>query len=275
MKELAVMKYEAGLDYLTVVSHSHEGAALIDRYGWAVVEREEDNGGIIKSKFIGGYDGYQVNQMFYGVRADGAMIRVSGPKAIELAEAMDWRHVHPTRVDAQVTVWYETHDPGEAEANYLKAMLYRAENPKLQLAIPKLLKTQDHGSNLMMGSRSSPKYGRNYDKYAESRDDYYYGAWRYEVEFKADAAKEALRQLRLCNYDPGCVSGLVVGQWISWGVPLPSSCGAGIDPVALSRAKTDAASQLQWLGDQVSGTVDKLCKAGYREAVLAALGLDD
>lgn len=271
---METMKFEAGLDYLTVVSHTQEGAAQIDRYGWAMVEREEDNGGLIKSKFIGGYDGYQINQLFYGVRADGAMIRVSGSKSLELAEAMDWRHVHATRVDVQVTVWFESYDPGLAEWNYRNATAYREANPKLQLAVPKLLKTERHGSNLMMGSRSSPKYGRHYDKYAESGDDYYYGAWRFECEFKAEAAREAIKALEMCHLDPGCISGLVVGQWAAWGVPLPSSCGAGIDQVALSRTATDAEAKLRWLGDQVRGTVDKLIAAGQEAEVRRILGLD-
>src|SRR5687768_853879 len=106
-----VMRWEAGIDYLTVVSNDLSGSGQLDALGWAMVEKAEQEGGIVKSALIGGYEGYLVNQSFYGVRYDGCMVRMSGQGAEWLARAVDWQKAHATRIDVQITAWFDSYDP--------------------------------------------------------------------------------------------------------------------------------------------------------------------
>ncbi len=269
-----LVRWEAGLDYLTVVSNSQFDSAQLDKLGWAMVEQAEAEGGIIKPAMIGGYEGYMVNSSFYGVRYDGCMVRVSGAGALGLAQAVDWWFAHPTRIDVQITAWFDSYDPCLAEVNYAEALSYREANPKLQLAHPVLIKGGAKGSTLILGSRSSPKYGRHYDKYAESKDDYYYGAWRWECEYKADGAQEVVRRLSECDWDHRACAGIVVGQWEAWGCWIPTGLGTGAEPIVLSRRKSDVETRLQWLREQVGPSVRELMDLGHTKKVIEALGLD-
>lgn len=266
---------EAGMDWLTAVSRNEIGGRNLEEL-YRVREAEAVTVGFLPTfdqKY--GYEGFRCGKLFFGRRGESSMLIVSSSDAQQLAQVIDWENCHATRIDLQVTSW---RNYVENWAETQKAALENAIEANTGNKLPEpvlIVPRKGKGQTLAVGSRSSPRYGRLYDKGAESGDEYYASSWRYEVEYKGDAATHILRALRTARFGTDFILRSVAGQFDAWHISRTFNTQSPIRPAPLGKRRTDVQRKLDWLNKQVRGTVDKLRELGLELDALAALGFLD
>ena len=266
---------EVGMDWLTAVSRNEKGGANLEELYYVWEAQAVVVGFIPRFEQRYGYEGFRCGSFFFGRRGASTMLIVSSADALGIAPVVDWENCHATRIDLQVTSW---RDFVANWAQIQKENLVRAieENTGNKLPEPVIISPREgKGDTLAIGDRSSPRFGRLYDKGAESDDEYYANSWRYEVEYKGAAVAHILRGLRQARFSARYILNTVAGQYDNWRIERTFAAESPIRPAALGRRKTDTDRKLEWLSTQVRGTVDKLRKLGLELDVLAALGFLD
>lgn len=269
------MRCEAGVDYLTVVaSLDCPDKAQVVAYGHKLIKEEQSNGNSIKEGIRLGYAGFKCGGVFVGEADQGALVQVSGFTANKAVKLYKGTKAKITRIDLQVTVWYDSDTPeiirryasvAEADASVSD------ERTKRQIR-----KVEDNagGFTLYIGSRTSAYFGRLYDKYAETKDESYRQALRFEIEVKQERAEQLFRQFTTVNRAKTERIKSFVAEWYgSRGVYVPFLFKANkmaLEP--LSREKSDNTRRLAWLKNQVRHTVLELRKTVDDTVILEALG---
>lgn len=268
--------YDSGVDWLTLSFPA--GNEHLDR----AMRRSELalqalSGGMenIKESCWQGYAGFQSYGYFSGIREDGLIIRASGREA-KLAEKIcreeSW-DARCTRLDLQVTckVDREADDFGERVQSQVAAA--EAAIPKQRQKNLAAYKVRGASSGGTIGSRTSERYSRFYDKTAEQRGKVEPGLWRFEVEFKGQQARLMYKMLMQA----------ASGRWLALSVVKTTFELHGVDmgwigasePLELPSTyrQNDDERRLNWLKSHVSKTVAELIERGHKEQVLEALGL--
>lgn len=263
-----------GVDWVTATTHEQNkvDALAHDWQVWlencrAVGDEEKPTGKL-------GYKGFEVQHVFFGVREDGCMLVASGWPADIWAEVVHTYGWHVTRLDVQVTGVVEGADETYSERIAANAVEARADRAGGRPRKVTRIAGYGDGDTVAVGSRHSQQYGRVYDKHAETPSDYPQGAWRYEVEFKAEAAEAALEAVMTAADKEQAVAGLVRGFYERRGLALPWHAGDQIVTIPTARIETGDERSLKWLSANVAPTVARLVKRGKRDDVLKALGLD-
>lgn len=223
-----------------------------------------------------GYEGWTCGPVSFGSRGDGHLLRVSGPSADAVSRWLPEDGYNVSRLDVAHTVWV-----GEGVYNVRGAVEESARAAAAGALSPVrrhvgLIDSGPEGQTLTVGSRTSVQYGRVYDKWRESGDDYYQGAWRFEVEYKAPLAKQVAQQLP-ADQRRGASIAATVGQWFgARGVDVPAALGGdSVAAVLPSRRSRSDQETLDWIRVQVAPPVSRLICAVGRDEVLYALGLHD
>ena len=218
-----------------------------------------------------GYHGEKSGPVAFGTRYDGVIMIVSGCDAGDAFDKCYLQGVRLSRLDLQVTVRYDPARVRLAREQYSTA-ISKSKGDRRNCGLSIVLNSEG-GSTVYVGSRSSQAFGRLYDKHAESKLAHYDGCWRWEVEYKGDAARATGAFLRAAVDWRSRVAEIVFQFYVLRGLdPPPFQLGAGL-PVYPIRPPTSVERQLEWLRTQVKGTVDELRAEGQYEELLAALGL--
>lgn len=262
---------EAHVDWITVTAGTGEGGPRLLDYGGALLASEREKGNFGRATNFEGYHGTQSTHLFVGWRLDGTCIRLGGG----LARAR-WRDVveqatNVTRLDLAVTVKRTPPDDDLARTywNSLPAARTGAGRPTDYT----LLQSRLGGQTLYCGSRASERFGRIYDKYRESKGHYPEGSWRFEIEYKGQAAKEVSAYLRGFADLGARIAGIVERRFFEWGIITPWSdvkyswCETYIPP------KTDNESRMKWLREQVRLSIEKMATGYTADEIRLALGL--
>lgn len=158
----------AGVDWITCTATSAPGRANLTRL-WAKYSAQEGRkGAVTKKSAFQGFQGAGCGSVFFGRREEVLLLRVSSGLADEVFAELDLGEVKMTRIDLQLTFRLAAYDGGIAEV-----LAHRREKGRADQSVP-LKPTQDlhmgfgKGDTLSIGSRSSPRYGRIYDKQKES-----------------------------------------------------------------------------------------------------------
>jgi hypothetical protein len=251
-----------GVDYVTLTAKTPASIGKLKMYGDAQVALLEREGFHVKPSRPMGYDGWQVGPVFLGARFDGFMLRVSGQMAHEAARLWD-EDIHCTRLDVQATLkHFPAWSPwgkislGVAEA-YQKANPRRGGYPHGRLE-----DGRGKGDTVKVGSRTSDRYGRLYDKEKESLDPVYDGCWRYEVEYKGDYALLACRTLRASQFSAREAGRMALAEYKAWGYPIPETELQMCEPLAVDSPKSDVERRKAWLRRQVGPTILSLLAQG-------------
>ncbi len=271
------VKAEAGIDWLTVtVPRDAEGA-----HGWYHQLRSEHRSVLVSEmelepRRINGYEGYAAGKLFLGERYDGYCAQATS------ATANAWfdRLYHPqqsiARLDAQVTVWYEH----PLAVTWVSSQAERCEAANLRAPVTRrrtltVYTNNKGGATLYLGAPSSDQRGRIYDKGAESGEEAYQAAYRYEVQLRDKLAEAWAAALR------GSGSGraaYLAGAVLTWFQTRGASCpDVGTLDVRIPRVsvgyETATQRRLRWLDEQVRPAVAKLLVTVPEADILAALGL--
>lgn len=266
---------EAGIDYITV-SATGDQARFVQQAAERLGRRRERLGDSPKPFSALGYDGVSVGPVFFGFREDGrSLFRVSGPVAGEAFDLVATNEMHFTRIDIQMTI-----RPGGLFLNPNLAKTVLRESNRRRLANPnqnyshvRMIDGNGKGDTVMVGSRSSGKYARIYDKDAESGDDRYAGCWRYELEYKAEYANLVRDQLVDEYNREQVIVDLIVSQMEVWEIPAFVSRGKHRPLRGAPSLPTDNERSLEWIRTQVLPTIRRLRDAGLQAELDELLNL--
>lgn len=262
----------AAVDWITVTSSTPDHTEYLLGEGHRLLQQEVRNGATEQKSGFQGYTGRAAGSVFWGLRKDGALLRHSGPGAHSTCELLDWARVKATRVDVQVTARYgEYHDDLAARTSQLVSERQKMDDPRVPPS-PDFRKRHGRGDEFRVGARSSPRYGRLYDKWRESGEDWAKYAWRWECEFKKMVAPATVLTLARHGWSPEACASVVNAQWRAWHLNPPWRGGALPVAGSIGRRDSDPERVLRWLKTQVAPAVEKLIVAGYEDAALTALG---
>jgi DNA relaxase NicK len=124
-----------------------------------------------------------------------------------------------------------------------------------------------------LGSRTSERYGRVYDKLAESRDEHYRHCWRWEVEVKGEPAGNLADRLVDAPDAAGQMLALLSDYFSTAGVAPPLIVPRLGERWQIATRSTDDARRLRWLAEQVRPVLDGLTARGWGTDARSALGL--
>jgi DNA relaxase NicK len=223
-----------------------------------------------------GYRGVVCGKCFLGERDDGILLRSTGGVSTTFFESVYISDMHVSRLDLQCTVWIENGANHLGRDARMQAAYHRATHPRDAKRKIVAWDDEDSGYTLYIGSKSSAHFCRLYNKEAESGDEYYKGAWRYEVELHNDAATDAARYLLENGLSLEQVIASTVRQYYTGrGVAVPWYTAEERNALRpLLVMESDDGRSLKWLAAQVRPTVARLLRKGYTASVIEALGLD-
>ena len=275
-----VLYWHAAIDYLKISAPLYEAdqfplwrkylrRAVAESDG-AYKERENAKSG---TYYGTGFDG----GAFVGFdERQGLLMYAAGTTAHSLALSLPFEPASVPRLDLQVTVWLAEDDESVAERTNTLAMERRKPNDRQP--IPHLRKGNGLGDTFYAGCRkgNSSNFVRVYDKYRrdapKDRNEVWRNAWRYEVELHNRRAKPAFFELKAHQFGASETAAMVRKLCAQRYVDVPKTDGAQpFDAGLLPRPKTDDASRLRWLRDQVRPALDKLQASGYNQEYLSAL----
>lgn len=273
------VSYEASVDYVTTTWPFPMAQTPLPEPGVIVAwarERASKHAATfwVKSWAWQGYVGWQVGPVCWGQKLDSTIVRCSGPAAQDWFKAGLPIGHNVSRIDLQCTVWGRQVIDDEIARHNEAALKYREGREGKPYAV-RLVKSFGDGDTLYIGSRTSQLFVRLYNKQAESKgDDFYKGAMRFEVELKDETAKTVAHRISREKADAGAVLEYLGGFLSARGVLLPVG-GSVLGTVLLfgNKERGDLETSLLWLEQQVSPTVKRLLREGYRTEVLQALGL--
>ena len=262
---------ECQLDWLTLTAVTRHKQVWLVTTGRQAAQQEQERGGIMRDWSWRGYVGEHCGAVTCGHREDSTILQLSGPIADTLHKTAFAYADRCTRIDLQVTA----HDDDARAAWAINAYL-AAVQPGLEPGLPakrSLITDGDGGSCFYCGSRTSDRFGRLYNKGAESGEDHYGGCWRWEVELKGDAAQRVATMLTDAEDPSAMIRGMVHSFWTERGIQVPWPAQDVPVPRSSPVENTDVQRMLDWLNHQVAPTVVRLAEGGYIDETIRALGI--
>ncbi len=225
-----------------------------------------------KEEYRDGYRGHALGKFFVGTGRQGMAMYASGAWSADLLEAR-LRYQNAPRLDIQVTLWYQDDIATQLIDASAEATLAHREARKLPPYAVRRISSFGGGDTLYIGSRTSEKYIRIYDKMREKKEPDYENSIRFEVELKGETARMYVHE---------CDDAFPQQEWWyskvrtmlrEYGISLPDCVP---DTYAVPEYKKESAtleSRLAWLSSQVAPTVAKLARNGHVADAIDALGL--
>lgn len=261
---IPVKDLTVAVDWLTVTTSEAEKSATLIHNLFSTVGVSQIIQGISRPWHFCGYHGKAFDGLRYGLRGDDEAIVILSGKAA----ATYWSKVAPTRgkctrIDLAVTCALEQADYNVGQRAYLDASSAFAGKSSV-------VYNSRGGSTCYIGSRTSQKFARLYDKGAE--EGMQPGElWRYEIELKKPLSEVAVDHLLRAKDPAGWIAQYVWMIFTGRGIkPLFTSTNAQC-AIEVEASITSVAQKLQWLSSQVAPTVGRLIVEGYEVEVLDAL----
>lgn len=267
---------EIGVDWLTMTLP--RGASSYGswcRQAARAVQYLEDDGNERKDMRLLGFDGFLCGSVFYGENEARSLLRISSAWADRLFTMTYHPEAHYSRLDLQVTWSFSEERQGHATGIYSDLVLRNEGKEGKQRLKARLVTDNDGGSTCYVGSRQSTAFGRIYNKGAQSDEERYRNAWRYEVEYH-NALATAAAGVLWSHYEQSrqWIASNVAGWFDKRGILAPWQRAAWLGALPPSqRPSTDVSTKLAWLERQVRPTVLFLLENVPRRAILEALGL--
>jgi hypothetical protein len=235
----------------------------------AVAVMEQKRGFEWKDARFFGYEGEQCGRILYGKRTDGALVRLTSSLAHDEAMLFEPDAAHCTRLDIQVTA-----ELAGAHPDFLKR-IYESQGASngVQGRPSKYthIRSTDGGQTLYVGSRSSMRFGRVYDKGVEQKSHEPGRCFRWELEIKDVLADQAVAMLVGSVDVQRSILGLVGSFFSERNVPVLWSVPSIEEKFIIPRIVTDDASSLKWLRGPVATTVARLMETVGPEQTISAL----
>jgi hypothetical protein len=270
-------RVEAGIDWLTLTLRPD--ATGYTQWRGHCLERLQlwvGAGNLLKSTSRLGYEGLSCGGAFVGEREDGSIAIYTGGLAAHAYVETYHPGVRCSRLDAEVTIRLSDDDPTYGQHRYSEAIRANDLLPEKRQRKLREYKTHKGGATYYIGSRSSPEYGRIYDKMRESKEDHYINCWRYEVECHNECSTKLYHYLHVVDIPlPGVIKSFVARWYTRRGVLCPfwlEGCPDALWPKVTD--KSDASRRLKWLREQVAPAIRTLRLVSNDATIAEALGID-
>lgn len=272
-----VTRVECGIDWLTLTlpleaaQYTEWRTTCIERLGlW------HDAGNFLRSTKRLGYDGIGCGGSFVGERYDGSIAIYTGALAGRVFNDVYHESAHCSRLDAQVTMQLSEDDPVFGQRRHTEADIANQRLPESRRRKLPFAGEINGGKTYYIGARSSPCFGRIYDKMRESKDQHFDNCWRYEVEAHNSEATTLFKYLHVVDVPLPAVIKAYVARWfVRRGVSCPFWLDGCPDPMwATIRDKPDNERRLEWLRHQVRPAIRTLRQAADDSTIAEALGID-
>jgi len=262
---------ESQTDWLTATckgpEHWYDWITVGERLLW----EEQARGNKRQAWGLRGYRGSRCGRAATGSQEGSNIIALSGDlAAIELSNVVPLAS-HVSRLDVAVTLRLTDGD-GELEARlygeYIGGRQARGRPVKASL-----VQASDGGATFYLGSRSSERFCRVYNKAVESGEARYERCHRAELELKGDVGDRVAHLLLDVADRPAWCQAYTHRYLTEHGLtpPFPTSGSQTLVP-GFSR-RSDADTRLAWVAQQVAPTVDWLLRTGHADALERALGV--
>lgn len=262
-----------GVDYLRLTATDHAPFPAWDAILLPEFLAEEQAGKKPIYRWMLGYYGRLGEHCFLGKNDTGCMVQLSGALAWDRWYDAGNHSPRCTRMDLQVT-WPVDDEPGL----YIRHMYDEGKafpNVNGRPAALQLTDTPEGAKMLTVGSRQSLLYGRMYDKGRESRMDAYQGCVRWEIEVKAEAARDLNAYMREHKNEAGTTRAIVKEFWQKRGMMPFWDTYEGLEGKPPVKRTRTVETKLAWLKAQVAPTMAFLLKEGKTEEAIRALFLEE
>lgn len=268
------LRWTGGLDWFQCTytdSRNPEAAMLAYQTAVYAVAAAYDSSARAAAWGAQGYRGEKVGKASYGVRADGAMLQVTGAWAL-----------HPTllavpytgvpRTDYAVTIWGLPEGaavPRETGAAS-RAMAALAKRRPWDVTI---YDGGRKGDTSYLGARTSKTFVRVYDKGREAGEPEYEGAIRFEVQSRNEYSAANLHYYTGGDNAPHRTLAIVQRELSNKGVSLPVNLQlvAPEAPANPGKDLSTADRTLKWLVEGVAPSVARLQDEGVPYELLHRL----
>jgi DNA relaxase NicK len=268
-----VEEVTAGVDWLTVRTDDEKNGADLLRLSWAILEEQTGSLPPPKEAKLLAYRGWRAGPLGFMANGQRCLLSLAGSLAQSYLKRVAEIEVTATRLDLAVDVLLFSAAP-VAALRY--AQLIREERAGTREGYkPKscLITGSDGGSTLYLGNRSGRLFARLYDKGVQSGAAVSGTLWRYEVEYKQDAARAAYVGLLEADRQRDYILRRVHRHFQDRGVPPLFHVWRRAAPLERYKEATTPIDQLHWLKTQVAPTVGRLRLAGFEQDVYNVLGL--
>jgi len=267
---------EIGVDWLRLTTHDYDVAVKLENIAERAWLDECARRATRKQRSMLGYDGWGCEHIFFGSRADGWLLQITGAVADDYYAESLGIGANCTRIDLQVTcrLFEDNINYGKHQLELME--LERSLGRCSSTTKPKLIDGRGlDGDTVQLGKRVSDKFGRLYDKYRQSLEDIYYRCWRYEVEYKGEVAKSVYAALEK-SPSKTRIRDIVCSQWNDWGFGVFDVQWSYYKPHEYRRSSYETEKMLNWLAKQVAPSIKKARSNGVGvDEILAVLGLID
>lgn len=259
-----------GVDWLTCTYADRISGQWAATRAVHLLQAEKRAGNDMVPWGMAGFKGWKAGHIQCGERGDEFIVRLGGEVA-----AMEWskfykRCSNVSRIDIQVTTRSALEPRLRIRKYHQQARRFKKKNPHGP-AVSLYIGDGD-ASTLYIGQRSSNRFGRIYDKGAQSKLDHWKGSVRAEVELKNELAGVCADAL-IAQAEPTNRIGSECSQFFrDRGVPLETNWRDGATS-SCSQEPTDHQRRLSWFQAAGRGAAQKLIADNMGEELLRALGL--
>jgi DNA relaxase NicK len=261
---------DVGVDWITATvrpgSKMKVAGDFVERWYW----ERQNNGWVGKAWKWNGYSGSTCDGISYGRRDDGFICRLSGSMALNHWKTLALYADNVSRLDLQVTAqdnigFNDWHRAARTDSR---------TDARVMGGITKttMIESTPRGGTFSIGSRSSDRYFRVYDKTAESEGEYPEHCWRWEVEYKAALASSVASGLMTKQSETNAILARIRSDFWAYQVTVPVEyIKPGWKPLFVGR-KTDDQRRLEWLRRCIRPMVERMSEAYDVETLSEALG---
>lgn len=263
---------ESSIDWVTATFRPGTKSLLASAMATRWLEARQRDGFTRSEWVFNGYLGERTDGISVGSRTDGEIVRLSGALAKAHGATILRLSDNISRLDLQVTI-----QTPESNTDWpTDAFDTSARDPRCVAGLTRrqLLDVQPGGTTFYLGSRTSERFFRIYDKHAESEGLYPPSTWRWEVEYKGARALTVARRLQQYKVASDEVRAVVEGAFADYAISLPCEPlprkwrDAGI------RGETDDERRMEWLRRSVGPLVSRLLESTDPTRIMDALGLE-
>jgi len=251
-----------GVDYLTLTSREEDSRIELYDIGCDYLEHEYRLGNLRKPMSPHGYEGTKCGAVFVGNRQGQIMLRISGPRADDVMELLRGIDVNCTRIDLQVTLKLPQYDGQYGHRKQQEALQFRHSHRLKNKGHISHILGNGNGDTTYIGSRTSPRFGRIYDKHMESGAEMWENCWRWELELKDYVGQKAFDTVCAADGDTSTVLSIVYAQFRDWGFNLSPVGKEDLYLNGAGRADSDAERKLGWIAKQVFSSMVDVFRAG-------------
>lgn len=254
---------QSGLDYITLTASSSQDSIPLYARAVEFLNLEYRLGNRNRPISPNGYEGILCGHVFAGKQGDNVMVRVSGKLAGAFFLDTVGLDVSCTRIDLQATYRLDEDDEKYGHKEQHKALAARRSSGKTHLGHIRHIIGNGAGDTTSVGSRSSSRYGRLYDKQRESDKDEYKCCWRYELELKKPLSDVIRNRLVQADLKEPVVLGTIKWQWGQWGFDVSFIDTKAQSLEGLPASSSDVDRKLEWIKRQVGPSMSYCVEKGY------------